>query len=447
MKRTKRTNAVARGAIFGPDPVLTDSGFTVEGLRTEEAVNSAETFKAARRYGERNAVINTALQLQLSFYNYGLRWKPEARSGAVTAWVKTNRKRLRDLARDVWREWLCLDNVVTFWREDSAVVFNLRPEDCKYTDKMGIQRLICHLANKPEELKGTDADGMRLSAEEQKRYMRSEITLDPNLGEHFRVMKRGPVGYGFAPVRMVASFHTLHQMESMEVGEKLYGYLSRDVIRQHQLGHEIKGGQRAGLGTWHWKQAWSDAVEKFFKGRHGFIEFSSNFDHLVKLVWVDPKNFDARKWDSPTNRLLWWGGPLTFMLVTKSLSPFLLRLAHGIAQDERDIVGEHLAEVVNEALQPPAPLQPVWSNRCFTDIRLALDMVKFLTTQGSLSLASGLEETGFDPDEEGERKTAEAKDPQKADKYLPLWDPSHGVPPSSPRKGGRPPGVPDPAQV
>jgi hypothetical protein len=67
----------------------------------------------------------------------------------------------------------------------------------------------------------------------------------------------------------------------------------------------------------------------------------------IDYIWVDPKMYDAKKWDTIIQRLLWWAGPVGFMMLAKSVSPFLLLMLKTAAAEDRQTIGAHLEEVIN----------------------------------------------------------------------------------------------------
>jgi hypothetical protein len=231
----------------------------------------------------------------------------------------------------------------------------------------------------------------------------------------------------------------------MEVGETMLAYAGRLVLRFHQLGFEVKSGSNAAKqAEYLWKKNRASAIEKFFKGRQGFAETTGQFDHKINYVWVDPKFYDPKKWDTIISRMLWWAGPLGFMMMAKSVSPFLLGMLKAQAEQDRRVVGAHLEAVINDGFRIGVPVKLSWSNRCFYDGRLAWDMVKTLMQQGPLSLTTSLEEAEFDPAEESERKKSEAP-LSRDEELLPKFDPNHGKRPGE--NPGRKTGVPDNSAV
>lgn len=406
-------------------------------------------FKRARELHKENWFVRQVVKLQAAFMNYGLRVLPVDSSkenrNKVKKWmaVPAQRGALLRYINTVWSEYLLQDNVVSFWRKEKEVTpFILLGETCRYTDAMGIERLEVNLGYKKDQLM-TDPTSpeAHLTSEEIQRYTRPKLVLDEAYDEYFRVLTRAHRGQGFTVPALYTEFRTLSQAESMEVGESMLAYAGRLVLRFHRLGFEVRSGANAAKQSEYlWKKKRAEAIEQFFRGRMGFAETTGQFDHKIDYIWTDPKLYDDKKWNTIITRLLWWAGPVGFMMMAKSVSPFLLPMLKTQAEADRPMVGAHLEEVINEGFDLPVDITLRWSNRCFYDSRLAWDMVKALMQQGPLSLTTGLREGGFDDAEEAELKSEEARS-ERDPELLPKFDPNHGKRPAEP--AGRRTGVAD----
>ena len=390
-------------------------------------------FKLARNWDKQSWFVEQINKLKLAFYHYGCRIVPaqKADAKALEKWMEEDDDRREALWRylgEVWSEWLLLDNVVSFWRMEHLVTpFLLLAESCRYTDAMGLQRLKVNLGYRKEQL--TDEKGQPLpdwTQEEIRRYTGQQVLLDEEFDEYYRVLTRGLRGTGFGVPRLYRLFRTLSQCESMEVGESALAYAGRLVLRTHSLGFEVRSASNAAKqAEYLWKASRAKPIEDFFKGRQGFVEATKQFDHKIETFWVDPKFYDARKWETIVNRCLWWAGPLGFMLMTRSLQPFLLPILRADALADRDRVRAHLEVVLNAAWRLPCKVRVRWGDRCFNDLRLAWDMTKTLVQQGPVSLTSALEVADFDPAQEAERKREEAP-AERDEELLPKFDVNHG---------------------
>ena len=424
---------------------------TFEELVSLQSCSSiGDALKLARDWHRKHWFVESTLGAKAAFFNHGFRLTadtPEDRA-ALKTWLDAtpdkarvkNSVRVNKYVTDVWSQWLTLDNVVSFWREASGFAFTIGAERCKYSDALGLPKLKVCLGYKPQDL-----TGIGLDAEERKRYATAERTLNEGDGEFFHVTTRAELGAGFAWPRLHRIFAALAQSESMEASERTLAHAGRLVGRQHKIGYEVKAGQKAGLPVNHYKAARGTAIERAFQGKLGFFEFATNFDH--NILWaglVDPKQYDGRKWDTITRRLMHWAGPVGFMLLAQQVSPYLLPMLMTEAGWERGQIATHLESVLPEAFPGCPPGKVRWSNRCFTDLRTAAELLKFLQQAGGLSLRTATEDSGYDRDEEIEHKKVEAKlDPSLTS---PPFDPAHGNRPGKAGKdtGGRPEGTPDP---
>jgi hypothetical protein len=401
-------------------------------------------FKLARNWDKQNWLVEQVNKLKLAFYNYGCKLAPKDKKDKkkLEAWLDEDLDRREALERyvaAVWSEWMLQDNVVSFWREEKQVTpFLLLPETCRYTDAMGLEKLKVDLGYRKEmfiDENGRPLDGWTL--EEVKRYTSREVILSEEFDEYFRVLTRGLRGTGFCAPRLYRMFRTLSQCESMEVGESMLAYAGRLVIRAHSLGFEVRSASNAAKqAEYLWKANRAKPIEDFFKGRQGFAETTKQFDHKIEYIWVDPKHYDARKWETIVTRLMWWAGPVGYMVMTKQLQPFLLPMLRADAMADRARVGAHLEVVLNKGFRLPAKVKVKWGERCFNDVRLAWEMAKTMMQQGPLSLTTALEVADFDPAEEAERKREEAP-ASRDEELLPKFDPNHGTRPGGDKDGLR----------
>lgn len=396
-------------------------------LQKERPSTSQDAFKRARIWAVQNWYVTEVLKLKLAFYNFG---------GKITSVKKGDHSKVTDFLaahpdmaliasryqREVWREWLTLKNVVSFWRQEKQTPpLLLPPENCTFKDALGVPRLWTRFDyDKKDAPPGTPQELI------DRYFSKKPFELDPeNFDEHFEVLTTQRRGQGFGMPDLYSVFNTLGQTESMEIGEQMLALAGRRVVHIHRLGFEQKGQnpskfqQKMSL----WSKARSAEILKFFNGRYGFVETTMNFDQVLDVFLGDggPKSYDGRKWDSPVRRLMWWGGPLGFMMVANSMNPFLLGMLKTSASEEREEVAPHLNRVLNAAIRWPVPVKVVFSNRCFIDARLAWDMVSGLLKQGPLSATTAVTEADFCPEQEVEQKKLEAKSPES---YLPLLPPN-----------------------
>lgn len=392
----------------------------------ERPSTSQDAFRRARSWAVENWFVTEVIKLKLAFYNFGFKVTSvqPGKHQQVAAFLAANPEQARLVeryVREVWREWLILKNVVSFWRQETPTPpILLPPEDCTYKDVMGQPRLWTRFEYKPKDAPaGT-------SREVINRYFSGKVfELDADKwDEHFDVLTSQRRGQGFGMPDLYSVFQTLGQVESMEIGEQMLALAGRRVIHIHKLGFEQKGQNPSKYQQKYsiWTKERSKNILAFTNGRFGFMETTMNFDQAMTLFVGDggPKSYDGRRWDSPIRRLMWWGGPLGFMMVANSMNPFLLPMLKTSALEERGEVAPHLNLILNSAMKWPLPVKVAFSSRCFMDSRLAWDMVSTLLKQGPLSATTALGETEFNPETEAENKQAEAKAPEL---YAPAFNP------------------------
>ncbi len=365
----------------------------------------------------------------------------DARSDAE--FLEAHQGELRAYVLDVWRHWLGLDSVVSFWREGGPLI-TLKPEQCEFVDAMGVPVLIYEPDLTEKQKEAIEPSELR------ERYSKKEVVIGegkwnrahPDLAEHYRVLRRGIRGMGFAWPKMWSVFNTLAQSADMEVGEKLLAIASKTLLRVHHKGHEIKAGVHAGKSTHFMKKEFPAQLQTDLKGKSGLIDMPANFDHKISYVWIDPKLYTGEKWESVVRRLLWWGGPAAWMVMAKGVSPFLMTMLKTEAAFERRLVKEHCEEVF--FARYGRRIQLKWSNRCFQETRLAHDMLKFLLTSGPMGSGVALEEAGYDVERVREDKKGDLA--MAKEMLMPVFDAAHGAEAAGKgKKGrGRPEGTPDP---
>ena len=392
-------------------------------LQRERPATVQDAFKRARLWSVENWFVTEVVKLKTAFYNYGVRFvAPPGKAAKLTDYLDKNPQLKADMnryVREVWREWLMLRNVASFWREESQTFpVLLSPEDCKFTDALGIPKLTVNLGYKKE-----DAPAGTSKAMLDRYYSGKAIELDEKWDEHFDVLTAQRRGKGFGYPDLYSVFRTLSQVESMEIGEQMLALAGRRILHRHKIGFEQRGQNPARYQQDFsvFKKKRADAILAFMNGRFGMMDTVQNFDHAIEVFLGDggPKNYEGKKWDTTIRRLMWWGGPLGFMMVANSMNPFLLNMLKTSANEEREEVTRHLNLVLNAAFRLPVPIKVAFSNRCFIDSRLAWDMVATLMKQGPLSATTGLQSADFDPETEKENKTEEGQDPEV---YLPVFN-------------------------
>jgi hypothetical protein len=419
-----------------------DSLTTDQLAARENPADKRDLFATARKWREENWFVGAILALKADCVGFGqtLGPKDKKKKKEFEAWLEkldargraSNRMLVEKYLRTAIDELLLQQNLVSFWRPGVAP-YPLLTEHCTYRDALGAETLRVRMCYSAEDLK--EAGFAKADID---RYSKGEILLTESRGEFFRVFTWGLTGTGFGIPRMKEVFRTCSQNESMEVGESLYAYVGRTVLRMHHLGWEVKKDAGMRQTDAMWDKSRAKGIEKFFKGLQGGVaELTANFDHKVSLVWLDPKNYEAKKWETIVARLMWWGGPLAFMLTARNLNPNFMPLFKAEVKKFRADVKPHLEHVLTQALQPPGGIQVDWTDECFADMRLLWDMIKTLMQQGPASLTTAQRFAGLNPEVEAENKVTETDDPDSDKKYLPKYTPGTGNRPADPgRKAG-----------
>lgn len=441
----------ARETLRGPgpgDPNLYGSDYHLDASRmaAQCELTGSELYGAVRHLWERNLWIESCLHLKSSFANFGLRLAPAdaTQAGAFKTWLgardargRANRTRVEAFIRECWAEWLLLDNLIVFWRDNGQPPILLAPEQVTYSDALGVEKLAVRLGLTAKML-----EGQGLTPEQIRRYTQANVTLSEAEGEYFQVLRRGARGRGLARPRLARCFLAGSQAESMEVGEALWALAGRLVMRANSIGFEVRtSGLAPQQVNFLYDAERAEAIDAEFRSQQGLMEFTKQFDHKIEHLWsgLDPRAHDARKWESLTARFGFWAGGLGQILTAKTLNPNSLTLLRTEITAEREQVAPLLEDTLTEALRIPGGLKLSWGNRCFADARLAWQMVVDLMRQGPLALRTALTEGGFDPEQEGERKRQEAPPTEDA-ALLPKFDSAHGTKPGQPT-GGRPPSL------
>jgi hypothetical protein len=400
-------------------------------------------FEKARQLWKHQWFVREIIRMRYNFYTYGFAIKSEEKkpSKALKSWERNCRRMYRRYAREAFYEFLLQDNVVGLWRQQGGrPPLVIEPERCELNDLFGNEILKIRHGISQEHI--TTIGAFSRSEEKEFKKVNNELKLDhENKTFGFDILRRERMGAGFGVPSVTPIFTTAANMTSLEVGDASLAAACRMVMELHLMGHEIKGGPHAGNKAHFWNENRAKAFEKSIKGKLGHNRLTANFDHKIVQAanWPDPKILDEKRYASGITRMAIWGMPLGQMLLNKSLNPFLLPMLKYQAIAERELMAEHLYTVFTEGLGAPEDMKCVWSNRCFSDPRVAADLLKTGLASGPLSQGTFLEESGFDKEEERENKAEEAGLPKT--QTTPIFDAAHGDP--NKKQPGRKPGTRD----
>lgn len=435
----------------------------------------AKKIEKARAY-QRNGLLQSMGQVKIGYHHHGFHLVPSfefrvsssepetlnpgtrnPKQSAFETWWRRVEGPVRAMAREAWKHWNDVDNLVATWFDDApGRVFLIPAEKCEYADVGGVPRLRVNLGwdvykegawdgnnRRGEKGEGRGGGGGGAKAKQFKvkdRYKQGVVELDAAHGEHFLVLKRAADGSGgFAEPLIDGLLRTLEQDDSMQAGDNVSAFLLRTVVRQFKIGHEIKTGQWAGADHHFYDdKLHGPAIKALYQGKVGLINHAANFDHEITFPTPDTKRFEAAKYESVWQRIAQWCGPVGLMFLQGQHAGPLLEMAKEVALIERhEFMGPFLNHVINAAFKPPVPVRVAWNSRCFMEARVRTEMVKWLHSIGALSEGTALDEMDFNQEEEWRRKDVEHGQPKH--RTTPLYDAAHGPPDA----GGRPAGTKD----
>jgi len=391
---------------------------------------SPRTFQEARNWFRKQAFVRQVIFLRMAFFNFGFQLLPNPADGSSTStktfkeWKQDNWRVIVNYVLNAWQEWCIADNVIGVWRITGGRPLVYPPEKVQYKDEWGNEILKIQHSLTTSAIRGFKG----LSRAEREAFLKF-TTIEIRKGDDafgFDVLKRGPVGEGLTLPSLASIFMTCGQYESMEVGDAQLAAAARSVYEQHQMGHETRYGVHAGTKINFVSQTRQQAVERKLASTKGHQLLTTNFDH--KILWPRPDiaHYGQSKFEAALYRLAQWGLPLAQMLTMKSLNPYLLVILKTQAQAERDLMKLHLETVLGPdgVLEAPCPVRVQWSGKCFTDPRIAADMLKFGLQSGPVSQTTFLDENEYDPATERKFKQMESDLPSS--QTQPLTAPFHG---------------------
>ncbi len=337
---------------------------------------------------------------------------------------KTNGESVNDFAWQAFYQWLSYDNLVGMWIDGRDYPILLRPDRCLYSNMMGVEtiRYQHHLSW---------IDIKQLPPQQHERYYHHPmIFLNPKYGEHWKILKRSPVGMGFGMPRMISALRVLGEEDSKEEGLNMMGWLARTVMRRHRLGHDAKHDSPKVMLKMMWNKEDSDRTLQQWSNVIGPNDVTSNFDHEVDFPWLDPKVLDKTVWEGSNFRLLRWCGPIGLMLYADGEQPFLADMALADCLSERQKVKPFIEMVINKAHKPPVPITIEWDESIFTPAQLRSEMLKMGALSGSVSPQTVMEHAGLDPQKEEARKLEAVDNPRSQEVHMPIYDPQHANTPA-----------------
>jgi hypothetical protein len=417
-------------------------------------------FQQARRWTRMVPFIQRIHALKRGFMLYGLlglqavpkgkkgeqveyEWHPGIRAvdpkekEALAEWKAKNAAEIQRVVFEVMRERQVTRNAVAVWQPQGRVI--LRPaETCVYEDEFGNETLTITTNLTVEKINALKISE-KAKEELRKNPKKLKLTKDSAVFK-FSVLKDEAVGQGFGWPDLAVLFHYCALEESLVVGDRQLADACRSVYEQHLLGHEIKSGQWAGSPAHFANKSRREGTIKEVKSNKGHKILATNFDHEIKIGAGRPlpNQYDALRYKAVAEHFAIWGAPYAQMWAGV-VNPFLMSLARMEAQPERQQLQPFLAELVRNGLRCPVDVVIQFSDACFLDSRLLLDVLKTGLAGGPMSQGTFLDQTGFQQAQELARKGFEAGLDESLTK--PAYDAAHG--PEKPP--GKPPGKNDKA--
>lgn len=421
--------ASAAEAQGGLTPLLLGERTTADQFLAKwRATTPKDRFLKARSIYESNSYVRDVLQLQTAFFNKGFK----------VSGLEAPGYNFGQLARDVWGEFLLCDNVVAFWRDkevesDSLPLVTIFDcEQVDYEDAFGMDRVKLTFGKSPLDAEAKKALGPRYAKALESG---KPLILDREEGERWKVLKRGKRGKGLVSPRIYTVFEKLSALELLEVGDWSGAWTMKNVIRQIRKGHEIKSGQLAGQPHHFIKKEESAAILKANKNKSGAYDAVTNFDVDILYKHLDPRFFDAKKYDGILGRLAAWAGAAGCILATQQ-SQFVCEVFEAEGEEARGMVGPFLESILNDADfcgVKNGNAKVTFDPQAFMPFKIRLELTRMGYTNGLLSPQSAREMSGFDDKLESERLLEAHKNPEQ---YWPPFEAKQGY--GGNPKGGRP---------
>lgn len=396
-----------------------------------------QQIEKARYFSEINAVVRDLLKIKRALWHFDFKIK------GADSWLKgkngktTNLAVAKKVAMAAWKDLLSVNNVLAIWMEGRKRPSLFLPEHTEYSDEFGEEKLVI--------TKGIDFNALKslpnLTPEERKGLNDKKLIITrASKVFGFEVLKDGRLGSGYERPGMASIFDACSQYQSLAVRDSvLAGAVGRQIIEQHLIGHEIKGGTHAGSRAHFCTDAKAKAVKDSLNNKIGFFRMITNFDHAIKYPAPDPNVYDGKKFDSATQRIGWLFSAIYNVVIGKNFNPSILNCLKAQAKLDRDMVGDFLKQVLVASMKAPEEIEFKWGDRIFNDPRLMTDLLKFGLSAGPVSQETYLNDADLDEEMERKRKAKEANMPEG--QTMPLYDAHHG-PPGKDKKSGPRRGTP-----
>lgn len=439
--RRKQTSREAEGRFILLGGQMDLSAKTLTGLTQQQVpVELDGQFKRCRALQESNPYVLLVLRMWLAFYHHGFEITPsvplkKGDARRFKEWRRLNRDKVALFAKQLWEEYLLLDNAPVWWDQPNKLEpVVLPPEECLYQDKLGLEILKYRHGLTQEQRD-------MLPAALQEKYKSDWVTYK-HPEDSFVVLKRARKGCGFGTPRMRTIFNAGATYDNLEVGEIVTSFFHRTVIRWHKLGMEPKsnsGPLPANFKASKYTPTRAKAIDKEFKNAMGAREFIANWDHELGFVTGPTEYFKKEKWEAVTERFMVWAGPVGRLFMQQGINTDLMQMFQAEAEMERLPMRVALNQIIAENYQPPVPVTVNWSDTCFLEPAKVMEAMKWAVQQGPMSLRTFMvKQLGEDwlTEQENKKEEAELDD----ELVEPRFDQAHG---NDKEGAGRPEGSKD----
>lgn len=389
-------------------------------------------FCKCRSMLDHNDYVGGIHRVRLCYFSDGLRFDNKKKK--VKKWVKQATAAGLQLSRldlDIWNEFILCDSAIVFWRTPAdgrvAVPVVLDCEMCEYSDALGFETLKV----KPAKVKTLSAGQKAALGPRWVEALQAgkTIELDPSLGENFKVLTWGKLGKGLIWPRLGQILDKLGTRELLEIADFGAAWESGDIYRHISKGYEIKQGLHAGEARNHITAPQSKAIQRDNKAKRGPRTAVTNFDVSIAWKFLDPKFFDAKKYEAVMAKLKTWGGPAALLYEAGQTSPQLMSAFAVEGRRARSMVGPFLSSILNDPtfhgdLEPPEELKVIWNPQSFLDTKMMLEWVRAGSASGLISPQTCRHALGVDNDDECALMKEALADPTG---YRPVFEAKQGL--------------------
>lgn len=430
------------------------TSLSLASLRTElfaQTVN--QKIHACRQVAGRLGFIERWVALKRDHVLEGLRLKGPGRAAFIAA---DPNETWRDVLKEIAGHYLLTHNAVVNWWVDQsdalARPLALDPAEVGFRNPGGIGQV--RLADWTKALGGGQLarDSFQEIQSKHQGWLTLGSDLEDDLGLRFLVFSGADLGAGYAVPSLYAAVIDCAIVETLRMGDFNASFVSRDIPRQIKKGHEIKYSDLAGQPLYFLKGADVTRFKETLKDKIGAWDWITNFDVSMEFPFLDPKFYDAHKYDAAWSRLIEWAGPLATAL--RAGAGEAGAIAMGAARTEgmalRDQLRRHFIRLLNHPDYRGGPVPPdqrvdvAFNPLTWHGNREAREWLSFGLVNGTLSPQTCTETMGFDPEEEQERIKAARAD---KDSFTPVFEAKQGIvagtlasqPSAEPAPNGRPP--------